>query len=343
MEFSPIFWLLLILAVIFLAVLWWLPAWQAKRAARDLHDTEVPMAENEFRKTIAQVIGGVVVLCGLYFTYDQAVTAKEHFQQELLDSRFRFSQEMQQSREQFRKTLNRASLSQALQQLGTKNNAAVRLGALLTFRQLLKSEPEDSRLIAQILATFIKENATTARKAELEAAFTALASRPIMTQPALQQDVDDLDLRGIRIDKLTLRGGIQAPVNLSGLDLEDARIISLRAGSARLDDSDLSGAIIRDSDLSNASFRATDLQDTCFVKVMLDVASFDKAVLTGAKFCDTNIDAILPHLSEPQIGQFCVFTKEGNHQTLPIKQVPPNPRAPQICKPSDCEHCTSAK
>lgn len=58
-------------------LLWWLPKRQVIAARERLTVTEAPLAENEFRKTLAQIIGGLLILIGLSATYDQVQISRQ--------------------------------------------------------------------------------------------------------------------------------------------------------------------------------------------------------------------------------------------------------------------------
>ncbi len=53
------------ISVLLLAAVWFLPKWQASRSAGTTPDNGFER-ENEARKTIAQIVGGIVLLAGLY-------------------------------------------------------------------------------------------------------------------------------------------------------------------------------------------------------------------------------------------------------------------------------------
>ena len=81
--------LMLFLGVALLVVvLWKLPVWQVQQFGK-ITGVERSKWENEYRKTLAQIIGGLVILFGVYLTY-RRVTAAEARRAAIWAGRSRF-------------------------------------------------------------------------------------------------------------------------------------------------------------------------------------------------------------------------------------------------------------
>lgn len=71
------YFILIVGVTVLVWLLWWLPKRQVMAARERLTVTEAPLAENEFRKTLAQILGGLLILVGLSATYDQVQISRQ--------------------------------------------------------------------------------------------------------------------------------------------------------------------------------------------------------------------------------------------------------------------------
>ncbi|MBI3872226.1 MAG: hypothetical protein HY304_04005, partial [candidate division Zixibacteria bacterium] len=60
------------------SLVYWIPIWQTRDLVGPLQSQEVLELQNKLRATWAQVLGGGLLLIGLYFTWKQVQIAREH-------------------------------------------------------------------------------------------------------------------------------------------------------------------------------------------------------------------------------------------------------------------------
>jgi hypothetical protein len=134
--------LISLVGIVCLLLAWLAPKWQI----RDLDPKEPNqrfLAENEARKTLAQIIGGLAILTGLYFT--NATLKVTSDQAALAQRQFGLAQDGQVT-DRFTK---------ATDELGNPS-VAVRLGALLAFDRLSHDSPSDQWHVITLLTSWIQ-------------------------------------------------------------------------------------------------------------------------------------------------------------------------------------------
>src|SRR5262249_7609545 len=124
--------------------LWTVPQWQVKDV-NPLDPKERFDRVNEARKTLAQIIGGVVLLAGLYSTWKSVNGSLEG----QITDRF----------------------TKATEQLGAldangKEKVAVRLGGIYALERIANESERDHWPIMEMLATYVRENAPRDPKQE---------------------------------------------------------------------------------------------------------------------------------------------------------------------------------
>jgi hypothetical protein len=135
-RFDPIFIVVavaLAAAVIFGAWwLWWrLPRRQVGRLRLTIRDPKARAdVENNLRKTVGQLLGGLVVLVGGTAALLGAGLGYLQFQQQQRTSQQQFSEQQQTSQRQFSELLVSNQVSKGFEQLGNEKSVVVRLGGI---------------------------------------------------------------------------------------------------------------------------------------------------------------------------------------------------------------------
>ena len=118
-----------------------------KRQAKDRENTA--QLENEQRRTLIQIIGGMVLLLGAYVTWANFEATRQNFQttQALME-----------------RGQNTDRFTHAIEQLGKgtpgDENLAIRLGGIYTLEQLGIDSPKAyDRPVAEVLTAYVRENA----------------------------------------------------------------------------------------------------------------------------------------------------------------------------------------
>ena len=141
-----------VLILLILAFLWFVPELQVRWFGQGVAPKDVPALTNEYRRTWAQIIGGLFVLLGLYFTWRRIEISR----QELEATRD------QQVTERF---------TRAIDQLGATDDKdqkriEVRLGGIYALERIavdsleMETNPgRDYATIMEVLTAYVRKNA----------------------------------------------------------------------------------------------------------------------------------------------------------------------------------------
>ena len=224
--------------------------------------------ENESRKTLAQILGGIAAFVAFYFFMWQ----KNRLEQEgqITDR-----------------------LSKAVEQLG--NSAlSIRFGGIYALERIARDSAADHWSVMQVLTAYVREKT----KPKSASGMATMASSPtetgekeeitpptdiqaILTMIALRDHVDmeerggkrldlsNCDLRGAYLGKKDEREINLQRINFSNSDLAKADLIGANLqgtnlGSANLDGADLRGVNLDGADLSGANLQGADLREANF-------------------------------------------------------------------------------
>jgi hypothetical protein len=220
--------------------------WQALSAARTM---------------FIQLLGGVALLAGLYFT------GKTYWLARLSHRNDRFAT--------------------AIDNLG-KDSEAARAGGAYILYLLASEESTYWPIVEQVLVNVIRERVaqsaagggSTRGHADVQAALTVLGQRP---HRASGQKGRPLNLRGIDLGGYDLTGANLDRVYLQRSTLADATLADATLVEASLDDAVLDGA-----DLSGADFSAGSLCRASFHRADLYHAILTDALVDGAQFSGAN-------------------------------------------------------
>jgi hypothetical protein len=223
--------LLLLVAVLVVLLLWKVPQWQVARS-RALTDDNRFDRENEARKTLAQIIGGVFVLAGLYSSVQTFDLAREG---QITD---RYTRAIDQLG---------AIESQASKDGEALPRSEMRLGGIYALERIAHDSERDRGPILDVLTAYVRTNSN---------------QESLLPKVGLRQDIQAiLDVvarpregryifEPFKIDLSEAKLGL---ANLSEAKLHRADLIlaDLRAnpGGADLSGADLSGANLREANL----------------------------------------------------------------------------------------------
>jgi hypothetical protein len=226
--------LLVVTGILAVFLLWKLPKWQAAHSAGLTDDNRFDR-ENEARKTLAQIIGGVVLLAGLYSSVQTFDLTREG----QITDRF----------------------TKAIEQLGALDNEGdpkldVRLGGIYALERIARDSKKDHRVVMEVLTTYVREHSPreyddqgskkTSQPAE---APTQIDKSPIAAD--IQAILTVLGRRVVKYDK--------EPLYLSGTDLQGADLFEANLSGARLAGANLGGANLIRANLSGANLIGANL------------------------------------------------------------------------------------
>ncbi len=278
-----------ILIFIIFYIIYRFPKWQTKRII-DFKSKRWE-AENEFRRTLIQVLGGLVVILSLLFTWA----------------------EMRQSQRNFEKGQHITRFSQAIKFLG-ESNSDQKIGGIFTLEQIAKESPEEYLgTVIEVLSAFVRNVGVDdidvdTKKPEEKKGTKGDKEKPkdkkegnekkeevikekykikpetqiAMTVLGRIRTIDNKKhwekLPRINLLKVKLRGA-----NLIGANLMDADLIGAELMGAELRRANLIGANLTDASLIGAELMGAELMGAYLVNTNLIGAKLKGAGLRGAK------------------------------------------------------------
>jgi hypothetical protein len=230
---------------------------------------------NEARKTLATILGGIVLLAGFFGTWQNLKVAQEKVAQETL----RVSQEGQIT-DRFTK---------AIEQLGAVNakdekKMVVRLGGIYALERIAAESERDHWPIMEVLCTYVRNVAPKREKqASSQRPNSSVDEHPEADVQAILTVLGRRDSKYERLGQyLNLSDTNVTGAYLSGANLRRAYLSGANLGRADLSGADLSGAYLSDADLSGASLVGATLSAAYFGGANLRGADLSGAYLRGA-------------------------------------------------------------
>ncbi len=286
--------ILLILVSIF--AIWKLPQWALKRNKQHLKPEDFLNLVNEYRKTIAQIIGGIYVLIGLGFTWIELSSTKNT----LVLSERRYVRE---------------SYSDAVNKLGS-NNPRVRLGGIYVLTDIVQESESYSNAVVQLLSTHVRmsvKDDNKARKEELQACIDAITKNPLLAT----ENPRGVSLQGISLQNYNFNGsffkqsllyrGDFSNSDFSAATMEQSQFYGTLCKKCRMEGTNFSetnmyGANLSQSILVNANLthvngqlaklKEADLSGADLSNSDFAEANFSGANLTNARLDNTNLSGV---------------------------------------------------
>jgi hypothetical protein len=294
-----VFVVVLALAALAGLAVWKLPAQRLASVRADLprdKGLEYIQVENSIRTSVIQAIGGLVVLIGLYFTWQRIDLARQ-----------------QQITEPY---------ARAIEQLGSKS-LEVRLAGIYALERIARDSEKDHWTIMEILTTFVRRTVPWVEpkpaeqlpleerperpepgeppsfRSDVQAALTVLGRRrrEFEKDPSLRLDLHGTDLRRAYLERAHLE-----KAHLQGAHLEGAIMSSARLEGASLTYTHLQGADLVYARLDNADLGGADLSGARLIKASLQSARFYGAKLKDAELHDADLTDAW-ELSDEQIAE----------------------------------------
>lgn len=280
------------LAVIFAGIvvillLWRLP--KVEVAGLALSDKDRFDRENEARKTLAQILGGVFLLAGLYSSVKT----------------FKLSRDGQIT-DRFTKAIEQFG---AVQPPGADGRStlklAVRLGAIYALERIAHDSERDHWPVMEVLTAYIRENSPRNEEGrsmeDIQAILTVINRRNRNYDPVDRPDA----LSEVFRQRIVLAGAFLAHTNLreaylSSANLRGANLIAADLRGAHLDGVIFDRAILGEAHLNDADLRGANLQLADFSGANLRGANLHGANLNGAKLDHADLTSTLK-LTQQQI------------------------------------------
>ncbi len=216
------------------------------------HDDVLANIENEFRKTLIEVVGTVFALLGLYLAWRRVHVSE----QGLITDRY----------------------TRAIEQLGATDkdgnpSVEVRLGAIYALERVAQDSARDHWTIMEVLTAYVRKNAPAPTDTNRREEY---ANRPATEIQAI------LTVLGRR-KRGHLREG-ERQLDLSRTDLRHAKLSHLHLDRVRFDYACLKRADLSMSHVMGASFVGCDLSEAWFTGTYAEKADFQDSILFSTIF-----------------------------------------------------------
>ena len=250
--------LLAIFVIVAGLILWKVPEWQTPLEISDDAEKSAQI-ENEFRKTLAQIILGVLLLGTLYVGWKRASAAErtvEVAQESQITERF----------------------TRAIEQLGS-DKMAIRLGGIYALERIAKDSEKDHWQVVEVLTAYVRKNSRSCGnfdqtralllvKTDIQAILEVLGRRNTEYEnPKQRLNLRMTDLRGAELE-----GAVFRRANLGGADLHNVIFERADLRGAFLFHANLTDTVLKEADISEADLSVV----WNFTQAQLDSANFDK-------------------------------------------------------------------
>jgi Pentapeptide repeats (8 copies) len=239
----------------------------AKR--HELQDNRLKL-QNDARTTLLQGLGGLAVLVGVYFSYQQLQHSIQAFrEQHELDRQGQITER----------------LTRAVDQLG-HDSLDVRLGGIYALERIANDSPEDQAPVAEVLDAFVRGHAPWPPTHDEQPP----ADAPLEAARPLPQWAPDVQAA------LTVLGRCERPRGgARRLDLTNTDLRQALWGDANLQHTDLTGARLQGADFYRAQLQGTKLvgarlQGAYLVATQLRDAMLEAPALPGVELEDAQLD-----------------------------------------------------
>jgi hypothetical protein len=237
--------------------------------------------QGDARATLLQSLGGLALLLGAFYTYQQVQTGRRQLhvaQQRQVTERF----------------------TRAIDQLGNEN-LDVRLGGIYALEHIARDSPNDQATIAEILTAYIRTHApwpptlpgqyvATApiedvpelqvRAPDVQASLTVLGRGGFAEQ--MPELTDRLDLHEVDLRKAYVLHANLLGADLSGANLAGAVLVGVNLERASLSDVNLAKAHMLGCDFTYSDLHSANLEKAHIEGAILIVAGLAGANLSGA-------------------------------------------------------------
>lgn len=271
---------LLFFLALFTVLIWTIPRWQVKKYSNT--DTSLGQLEDAFRRTIAQILGGVLLFAGLYSSWNSFDLSRKNF-------------ELSQKR-------NAVDIfSRAIDQLGQVDNSGrpkleTRLGGIYTLIQLSKTSDEYYEPIISIFSADIRDNCSLSGntsdmatqslpREDIQAMLNAIGKLQDLGHNILPYlFLENLNLSGYNLKHLSFNHAFFSGTNLSKSSLLNTKFVYSMLERVSLQGADLSGIHFLYGSLHDASLKGAKLHGTTFEATNLEGIDFTGAILKKVHF-----------------------------------------------------------
>lgn len=330
----PLISLFFIIAILLLIAL---PYFQVNYHGINNATTEINL-ENQSRAILAQILGGIAIGIGLYYTWRRITIAEEDLK--ITQENLKVAQESQIT-ERF---------TRAIDQLGNEK-IEIRLGGIYALERISMESDKDYLPIMKILAAYIREKSSVTKKnietkeadeqnksnrlpTDIQVILEVICKRKHSFKEKLDLQntnlqnaqffnghLEEANLKGANLNRADLAGSYLEGADLEEANLERANLWVADLKHANLLRADLGRAYLSEANLEHANLAMTNLTEVNFGGANLKNASFYKADLTMTNLQEADLrEAIYLSLDQLSKVKTLFDTKLDEKLEIPLKE-----------------------
>ena len=314
--------------------LWWrLPKRQVDRLRLTISDPKARAdVEDNFRKTIGQLLGGAAVLIGAGLAYLQFTEQQRNTQKQFLEQQDASRKQFEEQQKVARDLLISNQVAKGFELLGNNKDEQIqlRLGGIYALEGVMNNSEPYHQPILEALCSFVREKTRNVTgdgppASDIQAALTVIGRRerkfsetgapnlanahmpPRVIRPGLDlSSIGTLNLAHAHISQAVLPGANLSSAdlshahlsgaNLTGANLSHAELFGVDLSHAFLLNADLTGADVTGADLTSANLFGVNLSNAFLIGADLrGEANLNNANLSGADLTGANLSSAWLH------------------------------------------------
>jgi hypothetical protein len=282
--------------------------------------------ENEARKTLAYIMGGILAIIGIYMA---------HRRIRALEQQVRIGQEQLQVAQEGQIT---ERFTRAIEQLSS-DRMEVRLGGIYALERIANDSDKDYWPIMETLTAYVRENApwrepppeASEETGEEKAAAPSAKATPTPAPAATLKPATDIQavLTVLGRRKYYYGQGEKQPLDMRGTDLRGADLREANLVGAFLMGAHIEGALFEEAHLEEAILEEAHLQEADLFEVHLEGADLSGAYLEGAFFVGAHLKGAV--LMEARLEKANLF--EADLENADLGGGPPGAGRPRQSPP----------
>ena len=283
----PYIWICFVILLAAISLIW-LPHWRVSYFGIN-NATENATLENQYRATIAQILGGVAIGIGIYYTWRRVTIAENSLKhsQETFVANQQIAQENLKVAQDGQIT---ERFTRAVDQLGN-DKIEVRLGGIYALERISNESKKDYWPIMEILTAYVRKNSSVEvveNKKVMHLAMQIQSNESTIREVPEERKIS-LDIQAVLTvlgeRKYSFNNGEYKCLNLRKAHLEGANLWRANLWRANLEGANLSEAHLERADLSGAH-----LEGASLMRAHLEGSDLREAHFEGANLSEANLE-----------------------------------------------------
>jgi uncharacterized protein YjbI with pentapeptide repeats len=237
--------------------------------------TQEATLENQYRATFAQILGGVAIGIGLYYTWRRIAIAEEDLKA------------TQKNLEVIQEGQITERFTRAIEQLGNEK-LEIRLGGIYALERIANESEKDYWPIMEILTAYVRKNSHPNMvktqinvSLDIQAVLTVIGRR--------KNSFNHGESKHLNLQMTFLQKGELSGAHLEGAHLKGANLSEAKLEGVYLEGANLEGAYLKEVNLNRADLEKATLCSVYLVGAYLNWVNFKGANLDDAKLENANL------------------------------------------------------